>query len=92
VKLENLTQNSLNALKGNRSTIIAHVPRFDGQVASGRIYHEPSNLIYLDLNNSSELSISSFDLSLCYIDEQYAQNVSGQTIICLYFREKPSKD
>jgi len=88
VKLENLTQNSLNALKGNRSTIIAHVPRFDGQVASGRIYHEPSNLVFLDLNNSSELSISSFDLSLCYVNEQYAQNVSGQTIICLYFREK----
>ena len=90
VKLDNLTQNSLNALKGNRSTIIAHVPRFDGQVSTGRIYHEPDTLVYLDLNNSSELNISSFDLSLVYVNEQYADCVAGQTIICLHFRPSPN--
>jgi hypothetical protein len=92
VKLDNLTQNSLNALKGNRSTIIAHVPRFDGQVSTGRIYHEPDTLVYLDLNNSNELNISSFDLSLVYVNEQYADCVAGQTIICLHFRPSPNRD
>ena len=90
VKLNNLTQSSTNAYQGNRSTIIAHVPQFDGQVTTGRIYYEPNTPVYLDLNNSNELNISSFDLSLVHVTEQFAMNVSGQTIIVLHIRQKPN--
>lgn len=89
VKLDNLTQNSTNAFQGNRSTIIAHVPQFDGQVTAGRIYYEPNTLVYLDLNNSNEMNISSFDLSLVHVTEQFAENVSGQTIIVLHIKQRP---
>ena len=88
VKLDNLTQSSTNAYQGNRSTIIAHVPQFDGQVTTGRIYYEPNTPVYLDLNNSNELNISSFDLSLVHVTEQFAMNVSGQTIIVLHIRQR----
>jgi len=90
VKLDNLTQSCTNAYQGNRSTIIAHVPQFDGQVTTGRIYYEPNTPVYLDLNNSNELNISSFDLSLVHVTEQFAMNVSGQTIIVLHIRQKPN--
>ena len=44
VRLENFTQNCVNARMGNRSKIIAHLPRFDGQVETGRIFHQPTNV------------------------------------------------
>ena len=90
VRLENFTAQSTNAHQGNQSKIIAHLPRFDGQVETGRIFHQPNNLIYLDLNNSEPLKINSFDISFCYSNEQYATSLTGQSIVCLHFREKGS--
>jgi hypothetical protein len=91
VRLENFTQQTTNAFQGNRSSIIAHIPRFDGQVQTGRIYHEPKNLIFLDLNNSEELNINSFDISFCYSNETYVQSLTGQSVVVLYIRSKPQE-
>jgi len=90
VRLENFTTNSTNAHQGNRSKIIAHLPRFDGQVQTGRIFHQPAERVYLDLNNSDELRINTFDISFCYTNEQYATNLVGQSIVVLHFRSKDS--
>ena len=90
LRLENFTQECMNAFSGNRSNIIAHLPRFDGQVETGRIYHEPKNLIYLDLNNPAPMRVNSFDLSFVYTDEQYCDALIGQAVVVLYFRVKPS--
>ncbi len=90
VRLENFTTNSTNARQGNRSKIIAHLPRFDGQVQTGRIFHQPAERVYLDLNNSDELTINTFDISFCYTNEQYATNLTGQSIVCLHFKQKDS--
>jgi hypothetical protein len=88
VRLENFTQNCANARQGNRSKIIAHLPRFDGQVETGRIFHQPNERVYLDLNNSEPLTVNSFDISFCYTNEQYATNLTGQSVVVLHFREK----
>ena len=90
VRLENFTQNCVNARMGNRSKIIAHLPRFDGQVETGRIFHQPHERVYLDLNNSEPLRVNSFDISFCYTNEQYATNLTGQSVVCLHFKEKSS--
>ena len=90
VRLENFTTNSTNAHQGNQSKIIAHLPRFDGQVETGRIFHQPNTLIYLDLNNSEELKVNSFDISFCYSNEQYATSLTGQSVVVLHFRSKES--
>jgi len=92
VRLENFTQQSVNARQGNRSSIIAHLPRFgDSNVETGRIFYEPNTLIYLDLNNSEPLHINSFDISFCYSNECYAENLTGQSVVVLHIREKPDK-
>ena len=88
VRLDNFTQTTTNAYQGNRSSIIAHLPRFDGQIQTGRIYHEPKNLIFLDLHNSEPLKVNSFDISFCYSNEQYVQALTGQSVVVLYFRAK----
>ena len=75
---------------GNKSSIIAHLPRFDGQVETGRLYHEPKNLIFLDLNNPNEMSLSSFDISFVYSNEQFVESLTGTSVVVLYFRQKPN--
>lgn len=88
VRIHNFTQESMNAFQGNVSKIIAHLPRFDGTNISGPLYLEPRNMVYLDLNNTEELNVNSFDISLCYSDETYADSLTGTTIICLHVRQK----
>jgi len=88
VRLDNFTQESMNAFNKNTSKIIAHLPRFDGTNVSGPLYLEPKNMIYLDLNNSEEIPVSSFDISLCYSDETYADSLVGTTIVVLHVKEK----
>jgi hypothetical protein len=89
VKLNNFNQNVMNAHTGNRSKILAHLPRFDNTQSTGRLYFEPKNFVWLDLDNPSEISVNEFDISFCYVNEQYAQILTGQSIVCLYFRKKP---
>lgn len=88
VRLENFTQTAMNARQGNRSSIIAHLPRFDGQEETGRLFFEPKNMIYLDLNNAEPLHVNSFDVSFVYSNEQYAESIVGQSIVVLHFKEK----
>ena len=89
VRVSNLTQRSMNAFKGNTSQIIAHLPRFDGQSETGRLYYEPSEIMWLDLDNSEALKVSSFDLSFVYVNEQFCRALTGQSIVVLAFRPKP---
>jgi hypothetical protein len=87
VRLNNFGQNCTNARVGNKSKILAHLT--DLETTSGRQTYEPKNLIFLDLDNPSELNVNEFDISFCYANEQFAQTLTGQSIVCLYFREKP---
>ena len=87
VRLNNFGQNCTNARVGNKSKILAHLT--DLETTSGRQTYEPKNLIYLDLDNPAELNVNEFDISFCYANEQFAQTLTGQSIVCLYFREKP---
>ena len=90
VRLNNFGQNSTNARVGNKSKIIAHLT--DLEANSGRQTYEPSNLIWLDLDNPSEISVNEFDISFCYVNEQFATVLTGQSIVCLYFRKKGDPD
>lgn len=91
VRLDNFTQITKNAFQSNNSAIIGHLPMFDGQVQTGRLYYEPSEIAWIDLNNAYEQSISSFDISFCYVNEQYVRALTGQSIVVLMFRTKPGK-
>ena len=89
VRLNNFTQNVFNAHTGNKSKILAHLPRFDNAQSTGRLYFEPNNMVFIDLNNPSEMQVNEFDISFCYVNEQFATSLTGQSIVCLYIREKP---
>jgi hypothetical protein len=91
VRLDNFGQNVMNALAKNRSKIISHLPRFDNNQSTGRLYFEPKNFVWIDLDNPAELNVTDFDISFCYSNEQYATILTGQSIVCLYFRSKPKE-
>ena len=60
-----------------------------GQSETGRLYYEPSEIMWLDLDNTQDLKVSSFDLSFVYVNEQFVKAMTGQSIVCLAFRKKP---
>lgn len=88
VRVDNFNQTSTNAANGNKSGIVAHLPRFDGQQQTGRLFFEPKNLIYLDLNNPAPMKVNSFDISFVYSDETYCKSLVGSSIVTLHIREK----
>jgi len=89
VRLNNFGQNVVNAHQGNQSKIIAHLPRFDNTQQTGRLFFSPNEMVFLDLQNPAPMQINEFDISFCYVNEQYARILTGQSIVALYFREKP---
>ena len=91
VRLNNFTQLSTNARMGTRSKIVGHLPRFDNSGAeTGALYFEPSEKTYIDINNSNELTINSFDVDLCFDNERLATGLIGKTIVIFHIRQKPS--
>lgn len=90
VRLNGFGQQVLNALTKNKSAILAHLPTADSiHTDGGRIFYEPNRDIWLDLNNPYEIATSDFSIDIIYSNEQYARICQGQTIVVLYFREKP---
>ena len=89
VKLNNFGQKVVNARTGFESKILSHLT--DLETLSGRQTYEPKNLIWLDLDNPADMNINEFDISFCYANEQYATILTGQSIVCLYFRKKPKE-
>ena len=87
IRLNNFGQNTTNARVGNRSKIISHLT--DLETKTGRQTYEPSNLVWLDLDNPAPLTVNEFDISFCYVNEQYSTILVGQSIVALYFRKKP---
>ena len=92
VRLDNFNQESTNAGNGNPSRIIAHLPRFDGQAETGRLFFEPSTLVYLDLNNPAPLKVNQLDISMVYADERLVTGLTGTTILVLHFRHKETHE
>ena len=90
IRLNNFTQNSVNARQGTNSKIIAHLPRFDNSGnETGGLYFEPHEKTYLSLNNPEEILINSFDVDIVYDNETLCTALTGKTIVCFHIR--PSK-
>lgn len=91
VRVNNLTQSSVNAKQGTSSSkIIAHLPRFDNSGNEvGGLYFEPHERVYLDLDNPNELFINEIDLDIVYDNEVLCTSLTGKTIVVLHIRKSP---
>ena len=89
IRLNNFTQNSVNARQGTNSKIVAHLPRFDNSGnETGGLYFEPHEKTYLALNNTDELLINSFDVDIVYDNETLCTALTGKTMVCFHIRQQ----
>ncbi len=89
VRLDNMTQQSVNAGVGRPSKILYHLPRFDdsGRDHGTGLFFEPPQRTYLKLHNSDALYLNELQLSIANDDEKLAKDLVGKTIICLHFQD-----
>lgn len=88
IRLNNFTQNTMNARQGTLSKIVAHLPRFDNSGNEiGGLYFEPHEKTYLALNNTEDLYVNSFDVDLVYENETLCTALTGKTIVCFHIRQ-----
>lgn len=90
IRIDNLTQETINAGNGNMSRIIAHLPISDNLKDAGKIFYEPNSLTYLDLKNAEPMKINFLDASVVYADEHICRSLVGSSVIVLHIREKPN--
>jgi hypothetical protein len=88
IRLNNFTQNTMNARQGTISKIVAHLPRFDNSGnETGGLYFEPHEKTYLALNNAEPIYINSFDVDIVYENETLCTALTGKTIVCFHIRQ-----
>ena len=83
-----MTFNSVNFSKSSLSKILYHLPRFDNSGAEvGGLFFEPSERVYLKLNNIDDLFINDIEVDIVNSDETLATNLTGKTIVCFHIRD-----
>lgn len=90
VKLSNFTHQTANGQQGQTaSKLLAHLPRFDSAGNEvGGLYFEPHERVYVSLDNANDLFMNTFDVEICYDNEEVALCLSGKTIVCFHIRRK----
>tara|TARA_R110002153_G_scaffold101789_1_gene238069 strand:- start:1135 stop:3207 length:2073 start_codon:yes stop_codon:yes gene_type:complete len=93
VRLKNMAINSYNANKQSISNIIYACPKFDSLGnTGGQLFYEPSERVYVKLNNPERMIVNSLALDIVNVNEQVLEELVGNTLIVLHFREVSSKD
>lgn len=91
IRLKNLTFSSQNFAKGSQSKILYHLPQFDNTGSDfGALFFQPSERMYLKLNNPNEIFLNDIDVEFVYSDEKLCTSLVGKTIVCFHIRK--SKD
>jgi len=85
VRLNNFTQTSFNCMTGSPSKILYHLPRFTNSGEEfGGLFFEPSEKVYVALNNPSPLVINDLSISIVNVNETLANNLTGKTVVCFH--------
>ncbi len=88
VRLKNMTFESVNLAKSAKSKILYHLPAFSGNgTRVGALFFEPSERVYLKLNNTEDLYLSTIEIDIVYSDETLAECLQGKTTVCLHIQE-----
>jgi len=83
-----MTFESVNLAKSAKSKILYHLPAFSGNgTRVGALFFEPSERVYLKLNNTEDLYLSTIEIDIVYSDETLAECLQGKTTVCLHIQE-----
>jgi hypothetical protein len=85
IRLNNFTQTSFNCMTGSPSKILYHLPRFTNSGEEfGGLFFEPTEKVYVSLNNPSPLVINDLSISIVNVNETLANNLTGKTVVCFH--------
>ena len=89
IRLKNMSINSYNANMRSISNIIYSCPRFDTRGnQSGNLFFEPSERVYVSLNNPNKTVLNSMEIDLVGVNEEVLNDFVGNTIVVLHFRKR----
>tara|TARA_R100001509_G_scaffold96648_1_gene56230 strand:+ start:10 stop:1920 length:1911 start_codon:yes stop_codon:yes gene_type:complete len=90
VRINDLEMRTLNGTTASFSRIVGSVPRHlgSGNISSGLIYHEPQNLIFLDLHNKEKMIINSIQVDMVNSNETFAADLQDYTSNTFLIRKK----
>ena len=87
VRLKNFPIISANFSKAAMSNILYHVPTFSNSgEETGSLHFEPSEMVYLNINNTEDLFISTMEVDMVYGDETLATGLAGKTVVVFHIR------
>jgi len=90
VRLNNFGLNSYNAGTGSISKILYSLPRFtnSGESSGNGLFFEPSQRVYLPLNNPAPLVVNEFSIDFVNENETLATDLSGKSNVMLHIRPR----
>ncbi len=93
VRINDLEMKTLNGNTSSISRIINSVPRTlgTGGMGHGILYHEPKNLIFLDLHNKEKVILNSIQIDMVNADETFATDLEDYTSNVFLIRKKQNK-
>jgi len=88
IRIKNMTFSSVNLAKGANSKILYHVPAFANTgTRVGALFFEPNERVYLKLNNTTDLFLSTVEIDIVYADETLATDLQGKSTVVLHVRD-----
>jgi len=90
VRINDLEMKTLNGNTSSISRIVGSVPRTlgTGGMGHGLLYHEPKNLIFLDLHNKEQVILNSIQIDMVNADESYSNDLQDYTSNTFLIRKK----
>ena len=89
IRLKNMTFESANFSNSAMSKILYHVPTFDNSGNDvGSLHLEPTQMVYLDLNNTYPINMSTMEVDFIYNDETLATGLEGKSVVVFHIRQK----
>ena len=88
VRLKNMTFDSANFSTSNMSKILYHIPSFSNNGEStGSLFFEPSERVYLKLNNPYEINMTTIEVDIVNSNETISQDLLGKTVVVFHIKE-----
>ena len=87
VRLNGLPITTYNGAKSGTSKVIYSIGQYNSD-SEGVVYLTPPQLIYIDIGNTEEISISQLGIDLVDIFEKFKTGITGKSIITLCIKPK----
>jgi len=89
IRVPTLNHKTFNFGTGNPSKILFHIPRFDNSGAeTGALFFQNQDKSFIDLNNTSDITVTDLDVHFVRKDETFAKDLSGSSEVIFFVRQK----